>query len=459
MPPIRTSDHPKLVSFTCNHRKVALARPTTHAAAVRLAKKTFPILKHIPGGRIKFSATVPDFPSEGEVEISPEAWQIAINGVDSFIIGVMEQKMDRGTLTRPARPQRNRTARVRFPVVGRPPPALRDRGRRREISITARLTTAAATMEYIVGGLGPSHRILDLKAKIHEASGICASEQTLWLGETVLQDNRLLSEYSITQGAVIRIVRSLGFAKPVIYLYPPTPLKATVKVSLSRNWRFSALYPSTVTGSFKHGQTAEWNVLAEPNGVMTVDGTSDEVAYLFWEAESSSSIILPDTPPTSRSPSPLPAPELQRSPTLSSFIPRITRCSPDDSVMMLANDVPSYLGKALLALGLHTEARTSFITYWLPSFLKHKHIALRFVSQSDYEGAAPLEVSPQPDVVTRIFMVFQGITADRLEAWQKARDRSLEPVDFWKGVVGTDEFRQSDRGLFRVLEWGGMEIQ
>lgn len=140
-------------------------------------------------------------------------------------------------------------------------------------------------MEYVVGGLGPSHRILDLKAKIHEASGICASEQTLWLGESVLEDNRLLSEYSITQGAVIRIVRSLGFAKPVIYLYPPTPTQATVKVSLSQNWRFSALYPSTVTGSFKHGQTAEWKVLARPNGVMTVDGTSDEVAYLFWEAE------------------------------------------------------------------------------------------------------------------------------------------------------------------------------
>ncbi|KAG2740062.1 hypothetical protein P692DRAFT_20840935 [Suillus brevipes Sb2] len=45
------------------------------------------------------------------------------------------------------------------------------------------------------------------------------------------------------------------------------------------------------------------------------------------------------------------------------------------------------------ALGLHTEARTSFITYWLTSFLKHEYIALRFVPQAAYERAASLNFS------------------------------------------------------------------
>ncbi|KIO32144.1 hypothetical protein M407DRAFT_67179 [Tulasnella calospora MUT 4182] len=269
----------------------------------------------------------------------------------------------------------------------------------------------------------------------------------------------MLSEYPITQGALITVVRSLGFAKPVIYLYPPKPTPASVKVSLSRNWRFSALYPSTTKGCLKHGQTAEWNVLANPSGLMTVVGTPVDVAYLFWEAENKSSIDLPDTPLASRSSSPLPTTKPNLSLPRSTFIPRITRCSPDESVMMPTEDVPSYLDRALLALGLHTEARTSFITYWLPSFLKHNHVALRFVPQVEYEAAAPLEVSPLPDVVTRIFMVFQGISADRLEGWQKARGRGPEPIDFWKGIVGTDETRQRDPSLFRVLEWGGMEIQ
>lgn len=458
MPPIRTSDRPKLVFFTFNHRKVALARPTTHAAAARLAKKTFPVLKHIPIGRIRFSATVPDYPSEGLVEISPTSWQIAINGVNSFIVGVLEQKPERDS-SGPGRPRRRRTARARLPVVSRPPRITRVRAPRQEISVIARSTTGDTTADYVVGGLRPSDRILDLKAKIHEVSGICVNEQTLRLGEMILENGRTLSEYPITHGAFITVVRSLGFAKPIIYLYPPKPTQATVKVSLARNWRFSALYPTTVKGCFKHGRIAEWNVLANPNGVMTVVGTSVDVTYLFWEAESSSSIDLPDTPPASRSSSPLPPTEPQLSLARSSFIPRITRCSPDESVMMPTKDVPSYLDRSLLALGLHTEARTSFITYWLPSFLKHRHVALRFVPQVEYEAAAPLEVSPPPDLVMRIFMVFQGISADRLESWQKARERCLEPVDFWKGIVGTDETRQSDPSLFRVLEWGGMEIQ
>jgi hypothetical protein len=54
-------------------------------------------------------------------------------------------------------------------------------------------------------------------------------------------------------------------------------------------------------------------------------------------------------------------------------------------------------------------------SYWLPSLLEHKHIALRFLPQASYEQAAPLRISPTPDVVTRIFMIFRGIEELELE--------------------------------------------
>ncbi|KAG8907742.1 hypothetical protein FRC01_007587, partial [Tulasnella sp. 417] len=89
--------------------------------------------------------------------------------------------------------------------------------------------------------------------------------------------------------------------------------------------------------------------------------------------------------------------------------------------------------------------------------LHYKFVALRFIPQIDYEASAPLEISPLPDIVTRVYMLFQGIAEGELGGWQEAQRRSSEGVDIWKAVVGVDETRQHDESLFRVLEWGGME--
>lgn len=98
--------------------------------------------------------------------------------------------------------------------------------------------------------------------------------------------------------------------------------------------------------------------------------------------------------------------------------------------------------------------------YWLPSFLKHTHIALRFLPQSAYECAAPLEVEPKPDVTVRIFMLFKGLKQDDVQnegsSWCEATEAD---AGRWKSVVGIDKSRSlADNSLFRVVEWGGMEV-
>jgi hypothetical protein len=98
--------------------------------------------------------------------------------------------------------------------------------------------------------------------------------------------------------------------------------------------------------------------------------------------------------------------------------------------------------------------------YWLPSLLKHEYIALRFITQSSYEKAARIYVSPTPDVVTRVFMLFRGVRSDDVGFWAPAAARMAaeDGATFWSNVVGVDAVRASDRTLFRVLEWGGMEV-
>jgi len=92
--------------------------------------------------------------------------------------------------------------------------------------------------------------------------------------------------------------------------------------------------------------------------------------------------------------------------------------------------------------------------------MKHAHVALRFLPQEAYEAAALMEVTPLPDVVTRIFMVARGIDNEEVqrEEWAEASLRASQPVEIWQGIVGMCLESALDSTVFRVLEWGGMFV-
>jgi hypothetical protein len=76
-----------------------------------------------------------------------------------------------------------------------------------------------------------------------------------------------------------------------------------------------------------------------------------------------------------------------------------------------------------------------------------------------YEKAAPLEVSPRPDVTVRIFMLFKGLKEDEVQqCWGAAVGAAQGDVNFWRSVVGVDDRSLTDGSLFRVVEWGGVEV-
>jgi hypothetical protein len=237
-------------------------------------------------------------------------------------------------------------------------------------------------------------------------------------GWVVMRENRSIGSYNIKDGDSIklRVRRSFRVKKPVIYLYSPSDIDVSVKLSLIPEWSLSVIYPVVTT-------------------------ENHDVSYLFWESETN----LPR----------LPASKPQ---SVDTFNPISNSLDDMDSIVIPADKATVYLDKSLKVLGLHTEARTSFITYWLSSILKHEYIALRFVPQSAYERTASLSISPQPDVVTRVFMLFRGIAKEHLKNWANAQIQAETDVAWWVNVVGVDPARAGDANLFRVLEWGGMEV-
>ncbi|KAK4687810.1 hypothetical protein P7C73_g2300, partial [Tremellales sp. Uapishka_1] len=211
-------------------------------------------------------------------------------------------------------------------------------------------------------------------------------------------------------------------------------------------------------------ESVEWSVEARPDGSLLDIETGLDLSYLYWEVPLSHPIDRTNAP--SR--------EFVESTGIFQPARPVLDTTDPSAIALPADKVAMYLDKALRRLGLvssvtipthassdavqQVEARNSFITYWLPSILKHKYVALRFLPQTVYEPACPLDITPEPDVMTRVFMLFRGI--DSLDPWEEANKRAMDGIIDWRAVVGVaDEARQNDTQLFRVLEWGGMEIK
>ncbi|KAI0262264.1 hypothetical protein BGY98DRAFT_1050617 [Russula aff. rugulosa BPL654] len=61
-----------------------------------------------------------------------------------------------------------------------------------------------------------------------------------------------------------------------------------------------------------------------------------------------------------------------------------------------------------------------------------------------------MRISPPPDIITRVFMLFCGVRPDDVGLWVPAAARAAadDGATFWSNVVGVDAVRASDRTLF-----------
>ena len=148
--------------------------------------------------------------------------------------------------------------------------------------------------------------------------------------------------------------------KPVIYLYPETETRVTVKLDLSGE--LTCAYPAYDGG---------WTVTAAPDGTLT-DEHGQTYNYLYWEGEVATGFDF------------------------------------SKGFCVAGSDTAAFLEDALDRLGLTRREANEFLVYWLPRMQDNPYNLIAF-QQEAYTESAKLTVSPRPDSVLRVFMAWKPL--------------------------------------------------
>lgn len=179
-------------------------------------------------------------------------------------------------------------------------------------------------------------------------------------------------------------------AKPVLYLYPET--ETDVCVQLDYAGELTCTYPAYDDG---------WRVRAEPDGTLhTADGRT--LYCLFWEGVSDTAYDL------------------------------------STGWCVAGADTAAFLEQTLADLGLTEREANEFLIYWLPKMQGNAYNRITF-QQETYQDAAKLTITPEPQSILRVFMVWQALDA---------------PIEL-EAPPAPEPFAREG---FTVVEWGGREI-
>ncbi|WP_346876729.1 MULTISPECIES: hypothetical protein [unclassified Clostridium] len=179
--------------------------------------------------------------------------------------------------------------------------------------------------------------------------------------------------------------------KPVIYLYPTS--EQSVSVKLDYNGELTCTYPE-----YKDG----WNVIAEPDGTLTNIGDKRKYSYLYWEGISKNQWDM------------------------------------SKGFVVKGEDTEEFLQEKLEYMGLTPREYNEFIVYWLPIMQENKYNLITFAGE-DYENIAELNITPKPDSILRVMMLFKSL------------DKPIE--------IEEQEVKSFERKGFTVIEWGGTEVK
>jgi len=182
--------------------------------------------------------------------------------------------------------------------------------------------------------------------------------------------------------------------KPIIYLYPVKTENVDVRLKL--NGEMISTYPSY------DNNFGGWQVTASPDGSLINKADGKQYSYLFWEGN-------PDT-------------------DYSNF---------SEGFVVKGTDTKDFLQSTLAKIGLTPKEYNEMIVYWLPKMENNKYNLIRFAGK-DYTDNAKLTISPKPDSVLRVFMVFKA-----LDKYEKIPIQQVNPFT---------------RSGFTVVEWGGTEV-
>ena len=181
-----------------------------------------------------------------------------------------------------------------------------------------------------------------------------------------------------------------GMAKPIIYLYPEEEMEVEVRLNL--DGRLTSTYPKYEEG---------WKVTAKPDGTL-YDENGKEYYALYWEGEQRNHFTL------------------------------------DEGFVIPGEQTASFLEESLNILGLNRREANEFIVYWLPQMENNAYNLIHF-STNEYTAAAQLNITPKPESLIRVMMVYKPLD---------------HPIDIPQQNLY--DLRTERKG-FTVVEWGGSE--
>ncbi len=154
--------------------------------------------------------------------------------------------------------------------------------------------------------------------------------------------------------------------KPVIYLYPEEETAVSVDLEVAGELAFT--YPE---------YNDWWNVIASPDWTLVDSFDGKEYSYLFWE-----------------------------------WVDTHDYYDMNSWFIVPRDEVVSFLQSSLIDLWLLPHEYNEFIVYRAPKMLEHAepYFFVRFASEQEYGMRNPLSIRPEPDVVERIYMVFEPRT-------------------------------------------------
>ncbi len=182
-------------------------------------------------------------------------------------------------------------------------------------------------------------------------------------------------------------------AKPVIYVYPDATQHVNIQLEFAGKLGFT--YPAYENG---------WDFVADPDG--TIHMNEKEYDYLFWDGESK---INPN------------------------------EVDLTTGFIVDKDSLADFFEAKLTSMGLSPRERQDFITYWCPLMQENKKSYVHFMFNEEYDTMASLKITPTPDHVFRVFMV-----------WADANEMD-------KSNLAEQQIESFQRSGFSVVEWGGSE--
>lgn len=183
-------------------------------------------------------------------------------------------------------------------------------------------------------------------------------------------------------------VHGSGMRKPILYLYPEEATDVQVRLDLD----------GQITHSYPRYPSTGWSMQAQSNGELIDPKTGKSYYALYWEAEDS-----------------------YHFPIQTGFV-------------VPGRDTEAFLDSALAEIGLNRREAQEFVMYWLPELEKNNYNLIHF-AQDEYSKRNRLHISPEPQSLLRLLMVYSPLQS---------------PIDLAKQV-----FAPFERKGFTAVEWGG----